>query len=248
MTAKSRKRKMTGILGVFNHFPPFIGFFTLVLSFLATGALSCDDSKPRCIKNERLERKKAPTAPPPIQLEHTSQVPKGTLTISEIRQKISEKGILRMAGVLLRDTKKSIECFKNQHKHGRSCPPPYHIFGDAPPFSPDQKPTILGDRILVRMVPEPKGLKKGALYVIHGYWCPDGVLARFCARKIHQVSKEGAKAFWEKKAKSYAQKAAKKRSRKLSRKKARNPDKQLPDKKPAEGKTNQSASKKVEGP
>ena len=189
-------------------------------SLVPTGACnSCDQDRRRCIQNENLRRKGQPAKPPPLKVESTEAVPPGTLTVGELRRKISQKGIHRVAGVLLRDTKKALECLKNQSKHGRSCPPPYHIIGDVAPFSGDEIPNPLGDRVLVRMVPEPKGIERGKLYVIHGFWCPDGVLARFCARKIHEVAPKGGRTFWEERARAAAQKAASRREEAQRKKK-----------------------------
>jgi hypothetical protein len=159
------------------------------------GPTACDDKKEHCIVNEAQRRAEKPAVPPPIELGRVDQIPPQTLTVAETRKKLAHRGTLTVAAAMLQDAKRAITCLQKQHVHKKSCPPPYFIFGDAPPFA--KKPARIGQRMLVKMHPVPKGLKTGQMYLLLGYWCPSGHVAKFCPRQIHRIPQKQAQRFYQ---------------------------------------------------
>lgn len=121
-------------------------------------------------------------------------VPGEAKSVENVRSMVSDKGNHLVAAVLLSDTRKAFECLQKQHEHGRSCPPPYHTFGDAEPFE-DEPLKEVGARLLVKTDFPPGRLHPGRMYLIHGHWCLEGRLALFCGLRVFEVSERGAREF-----------------------------------------------------
>jgi hypothetical protein len=174
-------------------FPGEKGRFLLILACLATSAfLACGDSVAECPKQPPPQ---TPAPPRPVKVGKMSEVPKKAITVSRARKLLNHNGILQVAAVVLRDPQRSIKCLQNQHKHGGSCPPPYHIVADAPPFA--KRPQQIRVRMLIKMVGPAPNLRRGTMYVFEGFWCPTKQIALFCTRAVSEISGAKGMEFWK---------------------------------------------------
>lgn len=174
-------------------FPAEMGGSFLILACLAAATgFACGDSVAECQKQPPPQ---TPPAPRPVKLGRMEEVPKKAITVSRARKLLNHNGILQVAAVVLRDPERSIRCLKNQHKHGGSCPPPYHIVADAPPFA--KTPGQIRVRMLIKMVGPAPNLRRGTMYVFEGFWCPSKQVALFCTRAVSEISGAKGLEFWK---------------------------------------------------